>query len=247
MKDVDLYTIGGMSSSSPAMFERRRRILNEARRLIGQGHPEGFNIRELCVKARVAPNTLYNAFGSKENVIALAVLQYFEEFHQTIGFEHEPETFDGMVEREMATSVRNLSIPHYVRAVTALYFSASSHSALRQALVSIGGRPYLPWLAALRISRKLETGVDLNRVAANLSAMLYAQVHEWRIGELDDDALIATRMDAVLCYLAGIVKGSARGAVRSLYADLRGDQERVSALLAKARIQTDGVAIRSRL
>lgn len=235
MKDSELYAVAGMSSSSPAMFERRRRILTEASKLIGRGHADGFSVRELCERAGVAPNTLYNAFGSKENVIALAISQYFEDFHRNVTFRHDPHSFEGVLEREFATIVRNLSIPAYVRAVAALYFSPSSPSSLRAALVSIAGRPYLPWLGELRASRQLERNVDLDRVAINLAALSYAHVQEWQVEGLDEAAYVATRMDAVLCYLGGIARGEARKAVRALHIDLHGPRTRVDALVESAR------------
>ncbi|KEQ52016.1 TetR/AcrR family transcriptional regulator [Sphingobium chlorophenolicum] len=235
MKDSELYAVAGMSSSSPAMFERRRRILTEASKLIGRGQVDGFSVRELCERAGVAPNTLYNAFGNKENVIALAISQYFEDFHRNVTFRHAPHSFDGVLEREFATIVRNLSIPAYVRAVAALYFSPSSPSNLRAALVSIAGRPYLPWLGELRASRQLEKNVDLSRVAVNLAALSYAHVQEWQAENLDDDAYVTTRMDAVLSYLGGVTKGDARKAVRALYMDLHGSRTMIDAQVASAR------------
>ena len=245
MKDADLYVISGMSSSSPAMFERRRRILQEARRLIGRGHPESFSVRDLCDRAGVAPNTLYNAFGSKENVMALAITQYFEEFYQVVEFEHPPEGFAGVIERELATTVRDLAIPNYVTAVTALYFS-SSDRALRTALVAIAGRAYLPWLRELQMKRQLEAGVALDRVVCNLSHLLYALVRDWRVGVLTDETFITARLDASLCYLAGVLRGAARKAVRELFADLHGDRHRVNALIQTATQQVSLKKLRAK-
>ena len=69
MNDEELYSLGGMTNSSPAMFDRRRRILCAVRDLIRERGLDGFNIRELCRRAEVAQRTVYNAFGSKENTI----------------------------------------------------------------------------------------------------------------------------------------------------------------------------------
>lgn len=245
MKDAELYSVAGMSSSSPAMFERRRRILTEARKLIGKGHPDGFNVRELCEKAGVAPNTLYNAFGSKENVITIAISQYFEEFHSKIEFQYKPETFNGVLEREMTTTIRNLSITHYVRAISDLFFSPTATRALRATLVRIAERPYLPWLQEIRIGRQLEKGVQLERVVANLATMLFALVQEWRVGELNDETFITARLDAVLSYLAGVTKGEARREVRAMFADLNGGQKRVRELVEHSNLLLSS-AVRSR-
>lgn len=236
MKDVELYALGGMSSSSPAMFERRRRILNEARRLIGRGHPDGFSVRDLCERAGVSPNTLYNAFGSKENVITLAITQYFEEFHAATKFEHPVESFEGVIEREVATTLRNLEIPHFVNAITTLYFS-TSEPPLRAALTAIGERPYRRWLETMQMQKQLERGVSVDRASKNLSHLLYALVREWRSGGLADDEFVTVRLDAVLSYLSGITKARARKDVRCLLADLFGSRSVVDAMIERARRQ----------
>lgn len=244
MDDAELYAAGGMSSSSPAMFERRRRILKEARRLIGQGHADGFSMRALCDRSGVAVNTLYNAFGSKENIIALAITQYFEDFHRSVTFDFAADTLPGVIEREIATTVRNLAIPEYVRAVTTLFFSATARPPVRSALINIAIRPYQPWFDHLRAARKLERGVAPERIAANLSALLYAQVQEWRIGEFDEAAFVGARLDAVLSYISGITRGTARQEVRAWWGDLHGDRALVGPVLAGAlaKLELTGAA-----
>ena len=237
MDEVALYSISGMSSSSPAMFARRRRILSEARRLIARGQSDGFSVRELSVKAGVAPNTLYNAFGSKDNIIALAISQYFEDFYATLEFPRPADSIAGVMERDMTTTIRNLSIPHYVRAVASLYFSNSANVPLRDVLIRIGGYPYLPWLQKLMVRRQLERGVDIDRVVVTLSSIAWSQVHEWRLGALTDESFVVAHFDAVLSYLGGVTKGEARKEVRALFSDLHGCGD----LFAEYRRQAEGL------
>ena len=63
---------------SPAIRERRRRILNEARLMISEKGINDFSMDELGVRAGVAKRTLYNAFNSKELIISTAIQQYFD-------------------------------------------------------------------------------------------------------------------------------------------------------------------------
>lgn len=240
MDDIELYAVGRMSSSSAAMFARRRRILAEARRLIARGDPNGFSVRELCEKAEVAPNTLYNAFGNKENVAALAVHEYFEKFHANMDFNSPLGTFEGAMEREMALTLRNLAIPHYVRAVAGLYFSNSVNLPLRKVLIDIASYPYFPWLQRVQIQRGLERGVQIDRVLVGLSAIAWSQVHEWRLGELTDETFLTARFDGTLCYLAGVTRGEARKQVRAMFADLHGPRRLLTELRqdTQARIES---------
>src|SRR3954453_14424586 len=58
---------------SVLMHERRQRILAETRRVIEEHGIENLSMRELCKRANVAQRTLYNAFGSKDLIVGLAI------------------------------------------------------------------------------------------------------------------------------------------------------------------------------
>lgn len=214
MDDHALFALGTMTNSSPAMFERRRRILREARRMIGRGRIDDFNIRELCRRADVSSRTIYNAFGGKETVIALAINDYFESFHDAMMFAAPADTFEGALERQVATTLRNLQIPTYLHAVTALYFSPTLDLQISKVLRAIGQRPWLPWLQSLRCKRQIERGVDSVDAATDLSDIQFAKVHQWGVGEIADDHLLGATMRSVLTYASGAVRGEARARVR---------------------------------
>ncbi len=233
MRDNDLYELGNMSSSSPAMFQRRRRILSEVRRLVGL-HGADFSVRELCDRAQIAPNTLYNAFGSKDAVIALAVLGYFEGFFARTEFIHPSDSFEGVMERNIAGALRNIELPQYVHAVAKLYFSDSENLSLRPDFDRLVGRFFLPWLERLRLERQLVKGVDLKRVPGNMAAILFAQVLEWRAGRLDDIGFLDARTDAILCYLGGLTKGDAERSIRKALADFGGKRLNYNAMVKHA-------------
>jgi AcrR family transcriptional regulator len=235
-----------MVNSSPAMYERRRRILREARRLIGEGRPGGFSMRELSDRAKVAPNTIYNAFGGKEALLAITVSEYFEEFYEHIIFQHDAVTLDGVLERELATTMRNLEIAPYIAAVTDLYFSRSGETGVRKVLTEIAMKPYAPWLARLREEAHLERGVAFDRIASSLATLLYGQALEWTLQLLGDDAFVSARLDAVLTYLGGVTRGRARSELRALFTDLHGRQVRIGPAIAAARERVRSAHERSR-
>lgn len=216
------------------MFERRRRILSEARRLIEEQGAE-FSVRELCDRAKIAPNTLYNAFDSKENVIALTVSRYFEEFFSRTRFFYSADSFDGLMERDIASSLRNISLPRYVHAVAKLYFSDNEKLSIRPEVDRIVGIFFLPWLERLQLDRQIVKGVDLKRVPSNLASMFFTHVLEWRAGRLDDQSFLDARTDAVLCYLGGVTKGDAERSIRASLVDFRGKRIQFDRFCALAR------------
>jgi AcrR family transcriptional regulator len=221
MDDTEIFALGNMTNSSQAMFERRRRILDEARRMIGRGGLEAFNIRDLCEKAGVASRTLYYAFDSKENIIALAIKGYFEAFDSKIGIGESLSSFEGALAHQVTTTVRNQEIPNYLRAVAALYFSPSLHPDIRRVMLEIGTRSWRPWLQAVGLGRQLRRGVQVDRMLIDLSNLQFAKVHEWGLGELSDDAFLDRTLDAVLLLLLGATKGAALKDVRESYDQLQ--------------------------
>lgn len=239
MDDTALFALGTMTNSSPAMFERRRRILREARRMIGEGQMDDFNIRELCRRAEVSSRTIYNAFGGKEAVIALAIKDYFEAFHHSMPFAESEATFAGAMERAMAATLRNLQIPNYLHAVTALYFSPTLDPQTREVLIGIGRRPWLAWLWQIRSRRQLERGIDAESIASDLSDLQFAKVHQWGIGVLSDADMVKATAVSVLTHLAGATRGEARAAIREQLDWVARDSAEWCAFVAAIRARID--------
>lgn len=217
MDDTEIFALGNMTNSSQAMFERRRRILDEARRMIGRDGLEAFNIRDLCERAGVASRTLYYAFDSRENIIALAIKGYFEAFDSKIGIGESLSSFEGALAHQVTTTVRNREIPNYLRAVAALYFSPSLHADIRRVMLEIGTRSWRPWVQTIGLGRQLRRGVQVDRLLLDLSNLQFAKVHEWGLDELSDEAFLDRTLDAVLLLLLGATKGAALKDVRDAY------------------------------
>src|SRR6266851_1962676 len=104
--------------SSRSIAERRRRILREARKLLAERGIEGFAVRELCRRAEVAQRTLYNAFQSKDRVIALAIREAYEEVNQRFRYRTSAETLEGFLDRLTSVHERNFRARNYTDAVT---------------------------------------------------------------------------------------------------------------------------------
>ncbi len=234
MDDVALFALGTMTNSSPAMFERRRRILREARRMIGEGNLESFNVRELCRRADVSSRTVYNAFGSREAVIALAIHDYFEAFHRSMIFVAPPASFEGAMERQIATTLRNMQIPNYLKAVAALYFSPTLDERIRTVLLGIGQRAWAPWLREMRVRRQLERTTDEKRLAIDLSDLQFAKIHHWGTGIIPAEVVLDATLLSVLTMLAGATRGDACIKVRNATAALCGATPAWQAMLADA-------------
>jgi len=242
MADLETLALGNMVNSSRAMIERRRRILREARKMISAAGPDGLSMRELGRRAGVSTRTIYNAFGSRETVIALAIHSYFETFISQIGFDEDARSFPGALIRQTTSTLRDVDIPHYMKAVVALYFSPTLHGVIREVLVDMATRPWVAWLQRVKTLRQLEPGVDPDALLIDLSNLQYARIHDWCLGTLDDEGFVRLSLHGVLALLMGVTRGAARDEVRATFAALASDPAELGALLADARRRIASVA-----
>lgn len=208
--------MGLLANRSPAMVDRRHRILAETRRMIARSGYEDFSIRELARLAGVSSRTIYNAFAGKDQLIALAIRGYFQQFQSRIALSVDPATLDGAVDRQIAVTLRNLAIPNYLAAISSIYFSPSIPANVRQVLVEIGVFQWSEWLKTARAGHNLEPWTDSDVLLRNLSDLQFLEVHNWRTGLFGDEQLLPRTLDAVLTMLAGTTRGEAREHVRSL-------------------------------
>jgi TetR/AcrR family transcriptional regulator, cholesterol catabolism regulator len=206
----------GESYSSPAMQARRERILEETRRLIAEQGVAGFSLRELCRRADVAKQTLYYAFQSKEGLIAAAILDYFEEYERRIPYQARLGSLERLIERMVAIGDRNLTIPHYVAAITSFYYSQSASPELWRTLHGITTLPQRPYVEQLRKARQLQLWVDPEQLIDALDGQRLGIANEWVQGRIADSDMIDRMVSSVLTYLLGSVRGAARGHIEDV-------------------------------
>lgn len=249
MNKLELLALSNMVNSSEAMFDRRRRILREARKMISKEGIDAFNMRDLGKRANVSTRTIYNAFGSKETVIALSIHAYFEKFMAHIRFDGDALSFDGALARQVTSTLRDVDIPHYMKAVTFLYFSPTVHPDIRTVLLDLATRPWTAWLGGLQAMHQLERHVDMDDLLVDLSNLQYSRLQEWCTGALDDDSFVRKTLSGVLLLLAGATCGKAHTHVREAFTRIQSDPAYRTGLLAEARqriIEMDREASESR-
>lgn len=194
--------------SSPAMLERRKRILAAARALVSEKGIEGWSLAELGKQAGVAKQTLYYAFGSKEEVVAAAILDYFEEYEAAIPYRAAPGSIDRLIERIVGIGRRNLTIRNYVAALIGIYFGRSPD--LWQAMFDVASRPHLSAVRALAARGQLQPWTRPEAVADMMVGQTILVANAWVQGRIPDAAMIDRTAVAVLTELAGSVHADAR-------------------------------------
>lgn len=206
----------GLIYSSPAIHERRRRILDETRKMIAERGLSDFSMDEIGQRAGVAKRTLYNAFQTKERMIAIAIHEYFQSYLTHIPFTAPVGSMQRNVERLIFMIRRDLQIRNYVGAIVSIYFSADSDSDIWKTMHAMSVEPNLQWIMPLKAKRQLQPWVDPETLADDLVRIAYATLNDWRRKRIDDDKVMVQFVCACLTVAAGATRGAARKEIEEM-------------------------------
>lgn len=224
--------------SSPRIFERRRRILEEARQLVSECGYEGFGIRELCQRAQVSPQTVYKAFGNKERLVTLAIRQHFESFSEHQKFFYQRSTLHGVVERIIISDAGTRVSREYVAALVAIHFSQTAQDDLREAAQFHIVGTLQPWAVALREAGHLRRGFSPEMLVQNITHLLFGISLDWCRSAISDDEFLQQKITSVLLCGAGATRGAAQKELSGYLTDALGKQELIDSVRASTASAT---------
>lgn len=201
------------SYSSPAIVARRKRILEIARKLIAEKGYAAFNLGEVGARAGVAKQTVYNIFGTKERIIATAISEYFEEREGLIRYASSPGTLERMIERQIIATRASESMPNYLGALMAIYFSVDSDPDIWSVMHEVATYPHRGWIAALARDGLLQPWVDPATLTDDLAAHSNLALLDWCRGRIDTDRSLRRKVIGSLTIMAGSTIGVAHAQV----------------------------------
>lgn len=206
--------------SSPAIIERRRRILEETRKVIAEQGIAALSMNEIGQRAGVAKRTLYNAFQTRERMIASAIQEYFDEFVNRIAYSSAPGTMQHNLERMISVVQRNRKIRNYIKAIMALYFSSDVDNDIWTAMHSPAIHHNRQWIEVLEAKKQLQPWVQIDTLVEDLVRFEYATINDWAQGRIADDDVIVRLVSGYLGSILGALKGAARKEVEALVKDI---------------------------
>jgi len=210
----------GQKYQSDKIRARRSRILVETRQLLSEAGFAGFNIRTLCIRADIAEKTLYNAFGSKENVIAAAIREFLFQILDSMSYRFAHDTIDGYLERLLACHLRYMQFKAYTAATVVLY-NAPSESPIRETIQALWNESLAPLVSALEGQKGFAIGVTSGAFVHTLSFTTFAVTSEWCLGAIADEDYIDRLSEVSLIVIAGCCRGAAAAQARRWLEDLR--------------------------
>jgi TetR/AcrR family transcriptional regulator, cholesterol catabolism regulator len=206
--------------SSPLIIARRNRILDETRKMIGKQGIASISMDEVAKRAGVAKRTLYNAFQSKEHLIALAINKYFEDYSSKIEYSTADATLEWMIERLIIVARRNLAIKNYTRVLMNIYYASDVDPEIRQAIHEIASTSHEVWVAELARKNQLQPWLTADGLTDMLVRYRYATAHSWTEGRIPDELFLRELLVGFLTFMAGATIGAARKEILAALADI---------------------------
>ena len=173
------------------MADRKQRILSEAQRLLDEQGVEGFTIRELSRRAGVAQRTLYNVFGSKEDIVASAIEQHYAGLLEDLPPPTQVDDIELQLRRIAGISRVVISLRRYATAMVGVFFSPAVdrriYDSLRRISVAGSGN-WIDRAEAAKVLVKM-SDADRERLTTLVVNVGYANVTDWSAGRIPDAEL----------------------------------------------------------
>lgn len=208
--------------------ERRERILDSARRMIGDAGYDALTMRDLARAARVTVPTIYNLIGGKEAVLFAAIEEQTADFLESIDTAENPSPASRALAVVDSCTRELLRLPSYYRTLLSLLLTSETAREMRFHVDAALTGELERALVEMRAAGDLAAWADVPTLARSLTSQLQFTSVRWAGGELDAKGLCAAAVyDAGLMLLA-VATGSSR-------AELASRVERAQDQLARLR------------
>ena len=202
---------------------RRERIIAVTRELIGELGIEAITMRDLAQRCGVAVATLYNQFGSREAIIAAALLCDFEGRYEPLSQRTVALGPADKLRERIGEAARSIVGPmrDYTRSVMFFYFHYRPDSMLRAAIHDFVAADFMGIALQIEARGDLQPWVRVDTFADDLITQLYALVMKWSQGHIPDRRLRARLLHAASASFIGISRGRSREELERLAASTR--------------------------
>ena len=178
-------------------------------------------VEEIAADSGVAASSLYKRFGTKEALVAAAIVNYFDESVGSLVADLDPVApLQRLVYGLDTTANRIVEQPGIARTLMTIYFSDGPHQSTTQVLSRQIRETYRPILSDMHRRRFLAQWVDPAQLATHLCDRQFGVVSEWSLGRIRNRDLPGALRFAVLLILSGASVGKQAAEIRQLLASM---------------------------
>jgi AcrR family transcriptional regulator len=196
--------------------ERKRRILDVARKLIAEKGYDGITMRELADLSLVSVPTLYNLFGGKNELLFAAVESYFAEL---LGDSALASAGDGLDRILFLTRMLGRETPRnaqHARSLMGFFGNISDAGGIHELVAEQLTAQLRNGLDEMQQKRQLAAWAEAGPLAERLASQLSITMFEWARHQLTDDGLLGAMLYGTSVTLLGLARGKAATELEAL-------------------------------
>lgn len=188
---------------------RLERILEATKRLLGELGAERMTMRDVAAASEVAEGTLYNRFGGKDDLITVAVVDYFERSVQSIvEHRHSKSPVQKFVYGMSVVTKAILQAKPFARALMRTYFRVDNRLEMTDRLTQSVYSTWLPVIQEMQAQQLLRDWVSPPLLCSEICERLFGVVLKWAQGGFPDKELHDRCTLSVLLQVLAASRGS---------------------------------------
>ena len=205
--------------------ERRERILESAREMIGKRGYESLTMRDLAHAARVTVPTIYNLIGGKEVVLFAAIEEQTARFVSAFASDANASAASRVLTVVDSCTREILRMPRYYRSLLGILLQSEMAHQIRDHVDRVLIGEFETALAQMRDAGELAEWADPFTLARSLTVQLEFTSMGWAGGEVESERLEDAAVYGVGLMLLGAATGASR---RELVARVQRAQSRIA-------------------
>ena len=193
---------------SERQLEREASILSAAREALAEKGYDGVTMNALAEKAGVVKKTLYNLYGSKDELLLTAISEVIDGYRGEAA--RSEAGIPAILANRIAANQRIVETPAYAEAMTMALVQATPDHALVRVLLRDSVAMLTAHLETAAARGELLPGVDVPALAQQISAQGWGVILLWMKGLIPLAEFESRSVDGLLALLLGATRGSRR-------------------------------------
>lgn len=198
------------ASLTQAQAARIERILAATKQLLAEKGADAITMRDISTASQVAEGTLYNRFGSKDELLIFAVLDYFETAvgARIAGYRGNRTPVEKLGYGVDVLIESLMEGRQFAHTLMGTYFRLGNAREMPDRLTDAVYRSWLPVLEEMQARRLLQPWVNLPLLCRDLCSREFATVLLWAQGKVADQGLRDQMLYTLLLPLSGLSRGT---------------------------------------